>query len=1385
MWKKAKRFLAVLLALTLMLSVVDSEELFVSASATDVQEDTGAGGETEPAAGEETKSTDVSVEEDTAVTSVGDEGSGEVTATVPGDGTGTGTETGGAADATGTDGTETAGTGTETSGSGTEGAEGTTVPGSETPANGTEGTEGAAGTGDTTAGESGETEGDVTDGTTEAADDGTDGTTTAPGTETDGNGSEETGTETETGENGTVGTEQSDVVTGETGNGETEDAEGKTDTAEDAEDTEDTAETTYMAETAHDGQTVKVFVEVPEDAFDGDITPVLHADAVTDEEELDKAAAAVEEQTETVFDGMIALDVYFTDGDTEEEIEPAVPVSVRFELSENALPENIDASTLTVHHLAENRDASVTVETIATATTSDDVDGVVALSDVVAEKAEVSEDVALLSELDDVADTVENGIENPAVVAEFDVKSFSTFTITWTQDKLIGQDEIERIKFTIVDTDGNELNVSDSYNLSYRLTYNKRISFEEIVAENGIQTILINGEEYTFRNATLIINNGERHPVSSVEWIEDGWDVGSVANNDKVRFYDSVFSGETGVYTRDNEGNAGDSLELIYRRSDESSTEVYEPEPTYSKAAVTNDDGKTYDLALTVSGSVGTATENQKVDVLFIVDQSGSMAAQMYYPKIQRNQSYQYIVADQARTLATALANNTNLDARFAVVTFSDSIAGTQYYNDGIMRLSWTNDASQVFDAANQHSYGGTNYEAGLLSGRAAIIESRPDAVKYVVFLSDGQPTFHYTDNGEQTGGGDDTQPDDIGNAVEEAGNYDFVNGFFTIRVGNESSADTHLDSVRNAVREAVGASVDNENFGGFTATDSDDLVESFEKIQAQITSLSMTDVMIEDVLTQYVKAAVGAEPYLLVKHTVDGEIVTDRYDAEKVGNVIKEISYDSATKTLKCEFMDTYSLLPGYTYELHLEIVPTEKAFTEYASTGYPLGMIGEPDTGTFAGENGFYSNVDGKAMLTYTTPINSHSVEYPMPVVQVPSTSLIIEKDFEGLKTSEEKAAAANLITFTVRDGSTVVKNNIVLHLNSDGTYSAEVTGLTAGKTYVVEENYSAPEGYNVTTNTPSQTTSPLSSTVDNILSFTNKYTPAEADLEICKQIVIEGDEDADLSVFDGKEFTFIIQGTNSENTDIVKEVMIRTDENGVGSATVEDLPLGSYNVSEKTDESDFPDEVGDYGYVSNDGPRSTTVAASGGFVDIVNVYKHQDKVLTVGKEVKGNLGNTSEKFNFTLTIKKTSSAVSEEITEDEYVKIAATAKRFTGNVEDDGFYLSFNGETAAFTLSDNQKMTIEIPHGYYCMVNETRGDYTAQITVDDTSWSNESNASGSITKDTNVTVINSLDTGVPTGLNQNNTPFVLMTAIAAVTGLVLLGGFFVYHISRRRDR
>ena len=120
--------------------------------------------------------------------------------------------------------------------------------------------------------------------------------------------------------------------------------------------TAEPAETeTQSAEVEIDGQLVNVFVDIPVGAFEEGVTPVLHAEAVS-AEDADKAAETVAEQTGATFDSMMVLDVYFTDGDNTDEIEPALPVSVRFELPEAALPENIDASTLTVHHIAEEKD---------------------------------------------------------------------------------------------------------------------------------------------------------------------------------------------------------------------------------------------------------------------------------------------------------------------------------------------------------------------------------------------------------------------------------------------------------------------------------------------------------------------------------------------------------------------------------------------------------------------------------------------------------------------------------------------------------------------------------------------------------------------------------------------------------------------------------------------------------------------------------------------------------------------------------------------------------------------------------------------------------------------------------------------------------------------
>ena len=142
---------------------------------------------------------------------------------------------------------------------------------------------------------------------------------------------------------------------------------------------------------------VKVFVDAPEGALPEDAK--LHAELV--ESEKDTQAVADElEKAEVSYDGFLALDVFFTDADGNE-VEPAEPVDVRFELPEGALPEG--AEDLAVHHLAEAEDGTV-----------DDVKAV-------ADDAGITDGKIMVE-------------DDSTVSAEFESDGFSVFTVAWGAD---------------------------------------------------------------------------------------------------------------------------------------------------------------------------------------------------------------------------------------------------------------------------------------------------------------------------------------------------------------------------------------------------------------------------------------------------------------------------------------------------------------------------------------------------------------------------------------------------------------------------------------------------------------------------------------------------------------------------------------------------------------------------------------------------------------------------------------------------------------------------------------------------------------------------------------------------------------------------------------
>lgn len=1163
-----------------------------------------------------------------------------------------------------------------------------------------------------------------------------------------------------------------------------------------------TAETAQPAMPARTAQTtepstgVTVAVDVPEGALpaDAQLTAALVGSS---EDTPDAALDAVAEELENAeveHDGFVALDISFVDANGAK-VEPRQPVAVSFSLPASLLPAEADPESLAVQHLKEDETGAVeAVETVADA--ADVTDGTIAVDAAPAVLAAATEEAPMPQDAE--------------ITAEFEVEGFSVFTITW--DKSIsGQKEIS---FVIVDTDGRELTLPAGTNLTYHMPNSGVKTFEQIVQESGIATVTAtDGVEYTFRNATLVINGSERHPISSAERVSSGF-------RKNIRFYDSVFPGETGYYTRDDGGNSGDRLELIYERKTDSEIDVYEPEPVYTKTAVTNDGGKTYDLALTVSGDVGESSQDVKLDVLFVVDQSGSMADKAIVEG--QSKTYQKIVSEAAGELARNLANNDALDVRFAVVTFSDAIADTDYYDDALLRQNWTSSVEAVISATDVRSNGGTNYEAGLMAGRAAMLEARPDAMKYVIFLSDGEPTFHYTSDGGTDGGGNYTQQGyDDQAAYNQAQYYNEVNGFFTVGIGSGgASASSYLNTLRDKVKAAVQAevgqagTVSDQNFAGYDAKDPSTLAEQFSQIQSQITNVTMTNVSITDALSDYVEPVAGAEPYVVVKDA-NGTVVETEQGNYEITNV-------SGNNVFTVNFKDDYALKQGYTYELHLQVQATDKAYSDFATSGY--NATGEAATGTHAGQQGFYSNVQGSAKLNYTTSVRDHEEEYPMPVIQVAPNTLTITKSFVGL-TQDQIGSLAGL-EFTVKlakedlekpDKTVELTLNDFIEVEGQGiTYTHSIPNIAPGTKYYVQETGGYLAGYELTISTgTSQNASGVQGAFEatdrnetETVAFTNTYTPSTGSLTIKKKVDgLTGGANANNTQF---QFTITGLGTmfkegetsktfdavDAAGTPVADVTFSKAGDaatatvtiKGEGSLKINGLPLGTYTVQETS----APD-IGDFYCDLPDATVSKTISnATKTELDqtatITNTYKPY-KTLTIKKTVTGEMGTATDEFDFAVA--KTNGTLAEgDVTVVPNTGVDDSSIEFADSKIT--FKLKNGGQVTLGHLKDTDVVTItetDPGNGYKLetvTTPETVSDDGAKVFT-----RNQNVVTATLTnlpEDTSgpnlgtVTFTNKRQAVAPTGLeSDHNAPFALMVGAAFLAGAALLGNV----VLRRRRR
>ena len=552
----------------------------------------------------------------------------------------------------------------------------------------------------------------------------------------------------------------------------------------------------------------------------------------------------------------------------------------------------------------------------------------------------------------------------------------------------------------------------------------------------------------------------------------------------------------------------GGSIREVHAEGEESSDSGMSLE--HEKTVTENADG-TYDLKLTVKGKVNSESSKAPLDVIYVLDRSGSMAYPMDHDSHNswENNGERRTAASQAiNSMTNTLAANENLDVRFALVTFSGNKSDyrpggyrDEAWNDAEIAVNWTNQASAITNRTSPKSDGGTNYQAGIRSAEGLLNGKRQNAKTAVIFVSDGDPTFRYRSDGYTEGNGSSDEDGKSLKAGKDAVADLQTDYFFTVGVGPSGNYKKLTDLANSAVKAGKHAS-----YAGTTLAN---LNKAFDDIQKQITELACTNVTISDPLSENVEMVKGADGNVLAPQVQIFDTSGNPVNAADLGITA---SYDSASKSVKMQFPADYKLQEGYTYEVIAKIQPTETAYEKYRTSGYTDQA--DAGTGTYAGGTGFYSNQNEHAVLMYKYGEQNYTEYYKKPVIKVHPGNLKISKAITGLEDNQEalQKVLQNLsftCALTKPDGKTETKE---LKLNTDGlvwtaennAYEYTFTNLTPGTTYKVNENDAVPDGYDLTVSPDTKEISgQIAGSTTSEAKFVNRYIRSDRVLTIAKRV------------------------------------------------------------------------------------------------------------------------------------------------------------------------------------------------------------------------------------------------------------------------------------------
>lgn len=611
-------------------------------------------------------------------------------------------------------------------------------------------------------------------------------------------------------------------------------------------------------------------------------------------------------------------------------------------------------------------------------------------------------------------------------------------------------------------------------------------------------------------------------------------------------------------------------------------------EPAHHKYIEANEDG-TYQLSLDVTGKT---KENQQitehpVDIILVIDRSGSMD-QSFTSNSTRMSTVKSLAKQMINQLLPSDQPHNN---EMAIVSFSGSKGKNDgQWNDATTNQNWTSDASALTTTVNSlRSNGGTNWEAGLRNANELLEKARPNAVTFVVFLSDGDPTYYYDSNGNTAGEGSEYDATAYTHAINEADKIKNSVRFYSIGVGpkeNNKKMEAFAQDLQTKGKNAKYFSGDDENA----------LKDAFDNITTEILTSGYTNVTITDTLSEYAEF-VGVDAngtgITVTRTNKNGTI-------EPVPNSDYELTVSPDTKQVSIRWLKM--LEDDVTYTISFTVKPSQKASDEYIQNGgaYPNGIVGETGTGDTEGKQGFYSNAT--AILTYNGDGNDQTIDYSKPVIQIQTTTIPVEKiwDDQGNTAHRSDSITAELY---YKESESPYKS---VTLNEANGWTDQFANIPVGSEdkFIVKEN--------MTDDQPSYYESTI--TGDGKTRFTITNT-----LKVASFTIQKVDENTKDPLADAR-FELVKADENWDPID--QEHPVATEATGEdGKATFNDIPFGNYLLYETKAPA---------GYKLPKDPVRVTVEA--GMVTLMNVSGE-----TIGRVALPTEGESTSQPDVTIPNKE----------------------------------------------------------------------------------------------------------------------------------------------------